>query len=207
MKVHRLLWLVPVLGLAAFMLWGRQTSAAGPDIGAVAPAFKLKNVDGTEKSLSDYASAKAVVVVFTCNHCPFAQKYEPRLIQLQKDFAAQGVQFLLINANDPVKYPADNFAAMQTRAAEKSYPFPYLWDETQAIAKAYGANRTPETYLLNPADMTVVYKGRIDDNTEPDQVKVYDLRDAISALLAGTPDKIVNRVTKAFGCTIKWKEG
>jgi peroxiredoxin len=199
--------MVPVIAGPVVLLTSRNAPAAGPEIGAVAPAFTLKNVDGTEKSLADYADSKAVVVVFTCNHCPFAQKYEPRLITMQNDYAERGVRFVLINSNDPVKQPLDSYAEMKKRATAKSYPFPYLWDETQEIARAYGANRTPEIYLLNPADMTVLYKGRIDDNTEPGQVKKHDLRDALDALLAGTPEKIEPKITKAFGCTIKWKEG
>ncbi|MBI5058611.1 thioredoxin family protein [candidate division KSB1 bacterium] len=183
-----------------------RTFAAGPEPGAVAPAFSLKNVDEKTVSLTDLAEAKAVVVVFTCNHCPFSQAYEPRLIQLQQDYADKGVKFILINPNDPKKQPEDSFEKMQKRATDKKYPFPYLYDSTQQIAKAYGANRTPEAYLLFPPEMTVQYRGRIDDNTEPGQVKKRDLKDALDLLLAGSPDQITTRVTKAFGCTIKWKE-
>lgn len=201
-----ILWLIPIIA-AISLLSGRSSRAAGPDIGSIAPDFELTNVNDSKVGLSSLADAKAVVVVFTCNHCPFAQKYEPRLIKLQQDFADKGVKFVLVNSNDAVKYPADNFAAMKKRSAEKSYPFPYLWDETQTVAKAYAASRTPEVFLLNPADRRVLYKGRIDDNTEVDQVKKHDLRDALNAVLAGKPDQIEPKVTKAFGCTIKWKEG
>ena len=180
--------------------------AAGPEPGTAAPAFALQNVDGKTVSLADFADAKAIVVVFTCNHCPFSQAYEPRLIQMQKDYADKGVKLVLINPNDPKKQPEDSFEKMKKRAADKSYPFPYLYDSTQEIAKAYGAFRTPEVYLLSPADMTVQYRGRIDDNTEVKSVKKRDLRDALELLLAGTPDQIAERSTKAFGCTIKWKD-
>jgi peroxiredoxin len=192
--------------LTALMMLTANAFAAGPEPGSAAPTFSLKNIDDKNVALSDFADAKAIVVVFTCNHCPFAQAYEPRLIQMQKDYADKGVKFVLINPNDPKKQPDDSFDKMKKRAAEKSYPFPYLYDATQEIAKAYGAFRTPEVYLISPAGMKVEYRGRIDDNTDLAQVKKRDLKDAIDAMLAGTPDKIAERSTKAFGCTIKWKD-
>ncbi len=191
--------------MAVMSVFALSAQAAGPNPGDAAPPFTLKNVDEKMVGLSDYADKKAIVVVFTCNHCPFAKAYEQRLIDLQKEYADDGIQFVLINPNDPKKQPEDSFAKMQKRAAERSYPFPYVYDETQAIAKAYGAARTPEVYLVSP-ESKVVYRGRIDDNTELAQVKKRDLKDALDLFLAGTPDKITEKSTKAFGCTIKWRE-
>ena len=193
-----------VLILAGVLLVTTLSSAqSGPNPGSAAPSFTLKNVSGEMVSLSDYASSKAVVVVITCNHCPYAQAYQDRLIALQKDYGDKGVQFVLINPNDDKKQPQDSYDNMQKRAREKNYPFPYLHDASQEIAKAYGATRTPEAYLI--VNNKVVYRGRIDDNTEVAQVKQSDLRNAIEMVLAGTPDQINPSSTKAFGCTIKWR--
>ncbi|MBU1637064.1 thioredoxin family protein [bacterium] len=189
-------------------------AACGPEghsetltIGASAPAFSLKNVDEAVVSLADYSDCHVVCIVFTCNHCPFAKAYEDRLIQLQKAYDKDDVQFILINPNDPTIKPEDSFPNMQKRAAEKHYPFPYLIDETQDIAKAYGAFRTPEVYLFD-AGRKLVYHGLIDNSTEEKEVqedKRY-LKLAIDHLLAGTPEQIDPKDTKAFGCTIKWKK-
>ena len=193
-----------ILVLAGIIGVTALTSAqSGPAPGSAAPAFTLKSVDGKMVSLSDYASKSAVVVVITCNHCPYAQAYQNRLIALQKEYADRGVQFLLINPNDTKKQPQDSYENMQKRATEKGYPFPYLHDESQQIAKAYGASRTPEAYLI--VNNKVVYRGRIDDNTEEAQVKQRDLKNALDMVVAGTPDQINPASTKAFGCTIKWK--
>jgi peroxiredoxin len=173
-------------------------------VGSKAPSFSLKNVDGTTVSLSDFADKEAVVVVFTCNTCPFAMAYQDRLIALQNDYAAKGVQFVLISSNDIKIKPDDSYEKMQIRAKEKNYPFPYLYDETQVIAKAYGASRTPEAFLLDKTQ-TAIYTGRIDDNTEAKQVTQHDLKNAIDLLLAGQAAEINPKATKAFGCTIKWK--
>ena len=176
-------------------------------IGADAPAFSLKNVDGKPVALADYADTPAVCAVFTCNHCPFAKAYENRLILLHNECASSGVQLILINPNDPKVKPEDSFENMQRLASEKNYPFPYLVDETQETAKAYGASRTPEVFLFD-ANRKLVYHGLIDNSTEEKEVqedKNY-LKLAIEHLLAGTPDSIDPADTKAFGCTIKWKK-
>lgn len=181
-------------------------SAAEPAlaVGKALPEFQLKNIDGTMIAAGDYRDKRALVVIFSCNHCPYAIAYQDRLIRLQNEYGPQGVQFVLINPNDAKKQPQDSFENMQKRAKEKSYPFPYLHDETQAIARAYGASRTPEAYVFGP-DRKLVYHGRVDDNTEEKQVRSRDLKDALEMVLAGTPAKIKAPETKAFGCTIKWK--
>jgi peroxiredoxin len=179
----------------------------GYAVGDTAIDFKLKNVDGKFVSLADYKKAKGYIVVFTCNHCPFAQAYEQRIIDLHKTYAAKGFPVVAINPNDKDRSPEDSYENMKTRAKDKKYPFVYLHDETQEIAKAYGATRTPHVYLLQKTDAgnKVTYIGAIDDNSEePKDVKEKYLANAIDALLAGKP--IENNSTKAIGCGIKWKK-
>jgi peroxiredoxin len=170
-------------------------------IGAAAIPFDLPGVDGRQHGLAQFADKPVLVVVFTCNHCPYAQAWEGRLIQLQRDYAERGVAFVAINANDPVKYPGDNFEAMQERARTYEYPYPYLQDQPQTTARAYGAERTPEVFVFDAA-RRLVYHGAPDDNREADQVGQHYLRDAIEAALASQPAPVAE--TPAVGCTIKW---
>lgn len=165
--------------------------------------FALPATDGTTYRPEDFAGAPVFGVIFHCNHCPYAQAWEDRLIAVQRNYAGRGVRLVLINANDPVKYPADDFPHMKARAEEKGYPFPYLFDETQETARAYGATRTPEVFLFDRAG-TLRYHGAPDDNYEdPQAVQHQYLRDAIDALLSGaTP---ATSETKVVGCTIKWR--
>lgn len=173
------------------------------EIGQRAPDFSLPAVDGKDYTLNSFKDKKAVVVVFTCNHCPYAQAYEDRLVAIQKDFAAKGVQLVAINPNDSAGYPEDGFENMIKRAKKKEFNFPYLRDESQRSARAYGAEYTPEVFVLN-AKLEVRYIGRIDDNWQhPEKIRTHDLRDAIDAILAHR--KVANPVTHAIGCTIKWK--
>jgi peroxiredoxin len=172
-------------------------------IGETAPEFCLRGVDGKTYSYSDAAGDKATVIMFWCNHCPYVIPNQERVIAMQAELMAQGVRFAAICANDAVAYPGDGYEAMQQRAAEKGYNFPYLHDATQAAARAYGAQRTPEVFLFD-AVRKMRYHGRIDDNHEDVRAaKSHDLRNAIAAVLAGAlPDPAE---TGAFGCTIKWK--
>ncbi len=173
------------------------------EIGQRTPDFSLPGVDGKDYSLGQYKDKKVLVVVFTCNHCPYAQAYEDRLLSLQRDYADKGVQFIAINSNDSAGYPEDDFDNMVRRAQKKLFTFPYLRDENQRIARAFGAEYTPEAFVLN-SKLEVRYIGRIDDNWQnPDKVKLHDLRDALNAVLAHK--KLDNPVTHAIGCTIKWK--
>jgi peroxiredoxin len=166
------------------------------------PAFSLKGVDGKQYSLKDYADKKAVAVIFTCNHCPASVKAEDRLIQLQKDYAGRGLQLIAINSNEDKNHPTDSFDHMVERAATKGFNFPYLRDETQAVATAYGAMRTPHVFLLDGAGK-VVYRGRIDDNiNDAAAVKRHDLREAIDEVLKGKPVSVPT--TEPVGCNVKW---
>ena len=195
-----LAFLLSMLGMA-FTFGGDHN---GYHVGDTARDFKLKNVDGKMVSLADSKKAKGYVVIFTCNHCPYAKAYEDRIIALHKKYAKKGFPVIAINPNDKDVAPDDSFEKMQERAKEKKFPFVYLYDENQDIAKAYGATRTPHVFLLDK-DRKVRYIGAIDDNSEePANVKEKYLESAIDALLAGKD--IAMKETKAVGCTIKWSK-
>ena len=178
----------------------------GYDIGDEAMNFNLKNIDGTYVSLSDYSDEKGVIVIFTCNHCPYAQAYEQRIIEIDKKFDPQGYPVVAINPNDPELVPEDSFENMKKRASQKDYSFPYLIDAEQKVYKAYGATRTPHVYVLENQEegFIVQYIGTIDDNyKDANKVTKTYLADALQALLKGnTPNP---RETKAIGCSIKDK--
>ena len=172
-------------------------------IGQRAPDFNLPGVDGHGYTLAAFQNKRVIVIVFTCNHCPYAQAYAARLIALQQDYTKQAVQFVAINPNDSAGYPEDSFDSMITHAKHHQLNFPYLRDESQRVAHAYGAEYTPEAYVLD-AQFQVRYIGRVDDNWQhPEKARSHDLRDAIAAVLAGQP--VENPITHAIGCTIKWK--
>jgi len=172
-------------------------------IGDSALAFELPGVDGKSHSLAGVSAGKnATAVVFTCNHCPYVLAWLDRLIAIARDYAGQGVAFVGINANDPKKYAVDDFAGMQRLASEHELPFPYLQDETQEVAAAYGAERTPEVFLFD-ADLKLRYHGAPDDNYDATQAQVPYLRNALDSALAGQEPPIAQ--TPPVGCTIKWK--
>ena len=176
-------------------------------MGDKAADFKLKNIDGKWVSLSDYEDARGYIVIFTCNHCPYAKAYEDRIISLDKKYASQGFPVIAINPNDAEAYPADSYENMQKRAEEKGFTFPYLYDEKQEVFPVYGATRTPHIFILSKEgdDMTVEYIGAIDDNYE-DASKVGRkyVEEAVDALLTGKKPEITS--TKAIGCSIKVKK-
>ncbi len=180
--------------------------AQGYKVGDMATDFKLKNVDGRTVSLADFSQAKGFIIVFTCNHCPYAQAYQDRLIALDKTYKAKGYPVIAINPNDPSLYPEDSFSEMQKRAKEKSYTFPYLFDEGQRIFPVYGATKTPTVFVLQKTDRgnVVRYIGAIDDNYEDaSAVKIPYVVNAVNDLLAGNPVTVT--FTKAIGCGIKVK--
>jgi len=199
---------IQALSVAA-MLCASTTFAEELAIGAKGPDFKLLGVDGNQHSLASIAAGKdkkpvaATVVVFTCNHCPFAKAYEPVLLDMAKHYADQSVSFVFISSNDPKIVPEDSYENMQVRAKEKEYTFPYLFDETQTIAKKYGAMVTPHVFVLDNK-LKLRYRGRVNDNKDQAQVTSNDLMSAIDALVAGKPVETAS--TKAFGCSIKWKK-
>ncbi|WP_400191903.1 thioredoxin family protein [Hymenobacter sp. B81] len=179
----------------------------GLQVGDQAADFKLKNVDGKTVSLADNKAAKGYILVFTCNTCPYAQAYEQRIIDLHRKYAGQGYPVVAINPNDPQVTPGDSFAEMQKRASSKKYPFAYLLDETQEVARTYGATRTPHVYVLQRAgaDLKVAYIGAIDNNTEDGKAATARyVEQALTELMAGRP--VSTTATKAVGCGIKWKK-
>ncbi len=182
-------------------------NAQGYNVGDVAENFELKNVDGETVSLFSYKDAtKGVIVIFTCNHCPYAIAYEDRIIELDKKFRPDGYPVIAINPNDPELAPRDSFEKMQLRSKEKGFIFPYLFDETQEVYKMYGAKRTPHVYLLKKSDekFIVSYIGTIDDNyKDASSVEKKYLENAVKALLDGKDPE--PNYTKAIGCTIKDK--
>lgn len=174
-------------------------------LGSACPEFSLEGVDGKYYALADFATAKVLVVMFLCNHCPYVQAVEDRLLKLVREFEKQGVQFVGICANDPTDYPQDSFANLKKRWKDKSYGFPYLVDEEQNVARAFQAVCTPDIFVYG-ADRKLVYRGRIDDNwQEPKKVARQELREAIQALLAGK--KPSNDQNPSMGCSIKWRKG
>ena len=170
--------------------------------GTAAPTFDLPGTDGRNHALQDLADRNVAVVVFTCNHCPYAKAWEGRLIDIAKDYEARGVGFMLVGSNDPVQYPEDSFVEMTERATARNYPFPYLFDESQAIARAYGAERTPEVFVFD-VGRELRYHGAVDDDQDEQAVTTNYLRDALDAVLAG--ETLAIGETPAVGCTIKWK--
>ena len=176
--------------------------AAAFDLRAANPHVDLAGKQ--TRSLEDYPDAELFVVVFTCNHCPYARHVEPELIRIAGDYADSGVQLLAISANDPEQYPADGFDAMSSRAAEMQYPFPYLFDETQETAEAYGAVCTPDIFVFGK-DRRLAYRGRIDE-TRPGKGSPTgtDLRSAIDAMLKGEAPS--DEQYPSVGCSIKWKQ-
>ena len=171
--------------------------------GDAAPPFRLPGVDGKTWSLESFADARALVVTFWCNHCPYVQGWEGRMLALAATYTPKGVRFVLINANDARAYPDDAFAPMVRRAAEKGYTIPYLHDASQAVAHAYGARVTPHPMVFDAA-RRLVYQGRIDDQVDrPEQVQHRYLADALDALLAGRT--IVPAERPVAGCSVKWK--
>lgn len=202
MKTVKFLALILTVGiLAAFTT---TTTEGGYKVGDIATDFSLKSTDGKMVSLKDYKSAKGFIVVFTCNHCPYAKAYEDRIIALDKKYSAQGYPVIAINPNNPAKTPDDSFEKMQERAKEKGFTFPYLFDDGQKIYPQYGATKTPHVYVLQKSGKgnMVKYIGAIDDNHE-DEAKVTKkyVEDAVNALLKGK-DPVVTE-TKAVGCSIK----
>ena len=175
----------------------------GMPIGTRAPSFELPGVDGETRSLDSFGDAELLVVVFTCNHCPYAIATEDRLISLQDDYRSKGVQLVAINPNDAMNYPDDSFDKMKERAASKGFNFPYLRDESQEVARAYDAACTPDIFVFD-RERKLVYNGRVDDNwKEPEKVTRNDLREVLDAALEGKAVDFEH--VPSMGCSIKWK--
>lgn len=200
MKTIKMLALALVLGIiSAFTL-----NSGGYQIGDVATDFSLKNVNDKMVSLKDFKDAKGFVVIFTCNHCPFAKAYEDRIIAIDKKYKSLGYPVIAINPNNPDVQKDDSFDLMKKRAKEKGFTFPYLFDDGQKIYPQYGATKTPHVYLLQKTSKgnIVKYIGAIDDNySDESAVKTKYLENAINSLLKD--EEIAVKMTKAIGCSIK----
>jgi peroxiredoxin len=178
-----------------------MTTKTGISVGDAAPSFELPDTEGNTLALED-GDAQATVVVFTCNHCPYALAWHDRILSVARDYDDRGARFLAINPNDGERYPADSYEAMQKRVRSEEWPLPYLRDESQDVARAFGAKTTPDVFLLD-AERRLRYRGAPDaDYNDPSQNASW-LREALDAVLAGrepdTPE------TDPVGCSVKWK--
>lgn len=193
-----------IVAILALVVMSFSSLPAGYKVGDKATDFKLKSVDGKMYSMADYKDAKGFIVVFTCNHCPFAVKYEDRIVALAKKYKPLGYELIAINPNDPAAQPEDSFDLMKVRAKEKGFTFPYLFDEGQKIYPQYGATKTPHVFLLDKS-LTVKYISAIDDNVDDaSAVKEHYLENAIAALEKN--QEANPSMTKAIGCSIKIKK-
>jgi peroxiredoxin len=166
------------------------------------PSFTLPGVDGSDHSLADYDEAPVLVLIQSCNHCPYVQAWEGRMIAVQRDYADRGVRLVAVNSNDVDYQPADSFELMQERARQKGFNFDYLRDDDQSLARALGSERTPEVFVFD-RDRKLVYHGAIDDNRDEGSVTQSYLRDALDAVLAGHVPALAE--TAPVGCTVKWR--
>lgn len=169
------------------------------ELGAKAPDFSLLGVDGKRYSLKDF-NKPVLVIIFSCNHCPYVQAFEDRIIAIARDYRDK-VQIVAINSNDEKAYPEDDYEHMVERAKKKGFNFPYLRDKEQTVVSAYGAVCTPHVFGFDK-DRRLRYQGRIDDSKDPKMVKSNDLRNALDDLIAGK--EVRTPLTRAFGCSIKW---
>jgi peroxiredoxin len=183
-----------------------KTASTMLPLGTTAPEFRLPNIDGTTIGLNDVATGKGLVVMFLCNHCPFVKHVAPELVRLTKDYESRGIRFVGISSNDILQYPDDAPEMMKTEAAEQGYTFPYLYDESQAVAQAYRAACTPDFFVFD-GGKRLVYRGQLDDsrpgNGKP--LNGSDMRRALDQILSGAEVSAEQR--PSIGCNIKWKRG
>jgi peroxiredoxin len=171
-------------------------------LGTTAPEFDLPGVDGRDHALAEYADADVLVLVQSCNHCPYVQAWEGRMSAIQRDYADRGVKLVAINSNDAGSHPEDSFEEMRKRAEREGFTFDYLHDEDQSVARALASQRTPEVFLFD-RDRRLVYHGAIDDSRDDSAVGTHYLRDALDAVLAGESPAVAD--TPPVGCTVKWR--
>jgi len=171
-------------------------------IGDVTPDFSLPDTEGGSWSASNSGTTPATVLVFTCNHCPYALAWQDRIADVARDYGERGVRVLAINANDAERYPRDSFEAMKDRVSREGWPMPYLHDATQEVARAYGAQVTPDVFVLD-AERRLRYRGAPDGDYEDPGQRAAWLREALDAVLAGAEPSRAE--TKPVGCSIKWK--
>lgn len=206
MKATVKVFFLLAIGLLITVFVAATVIRAGYDVGDNVSDFRLKNTDGKMVSLSDFKNGKGVIVIFDCNTCPFSKAYNERIIALNKKYSSLGFPVVAINANDPEKSPGDSFNDMIDQAKKNHYDFPYLVDETQAVARAFGATNTPHVFILKKEgdNFIVAYTGAIDNNAHnaASADKKY-VEEAVEAILHNKP--LPTTKTKAIGCGIKWK--
>jgi peroxiredoxin len=171
-------------------------------LGSTAPAFDLPGVDGERHTLDDYADAAALALVQSCNHCPYVQAWEGRMVAIQDEYGPRGFRLVAISSNDAERYPEDSFDEMRARAQREGFTFDYLYDEDQSVARSLAAERTPEVFLFD-RDRRLVYHGAIDDSRDDRAVSQNYLRDALDAVLSGEAPAVSE--TPAVGCTVKYR--
>jgi peroxiredoxin len=167
-----------------------------------APSFRLRGVDGAEHSLESYGGSDLLVLIQSCNHCPYVQAWEGRMNEIQSDYADRRVSLVAINSNDPDRYPEDSFEQMVKRATREGFEFDYLVDEHQSLARALGSERTPEVFVFD-RERRLVYHGAIDDSRDDTAVTARYLRDALDAALEGRDPPVAE--TTPVGCSVKWR--
>ncbi len=180
------------------------TFTPNPEVGRACPDFDLLAVDGFRYGLASFSKARALVVMFICNHCPYVKAVEERILTLAREYSTGEAAFVAVASNDPSDHPEDSFEGLKARWREKSYPFPYLFDETQSVAKAFDAVCTPDFFVFD-AERKLAYRGRLDDNwKDASKAKTQELKAAIDNVLAGRP--ALERQLPSMGCSIKWIE-
>ncbi len=189
---------------ATIVLAAISAKAEGLSLGSKIPdsTVKMKNVDGKDISIADVAGPKGTLVVFTCNHCPFAKAWQSRLVEIGNAYQAKGVGVIAVNPNDPTSYEEDSYAVMQERVKENGEQFPYVVDGTSNVARDFGASKTPEAFLFDK-DGKLVYHGAIDDDRDASKVTKHYLHDALDELLGGQAVQMSE--TKSVGCGIKFR--
>jgi peroxiredoxin len=182
-----------------------QTASTMLPLGTVAPDFRLPDTEGNWVSMEDYKEAPALLVIFMCNHCPFVKHIIDDLVDLLTEYRAKGLAVVAINSNDVESFPEDRPERMAELAREKEFTFPYLYDESQKVAKAYCAACTPDFFLFD-AERKLVYRGQMDDSRPGNGIPITgaDLRAALDAVLEGRP--VLTDQKPSIGCNIKWKQ-
>ena len=206
MKLRVLFFVSLVMLVVTTLVSAKRIQDQGYKVGDKIKDFNLKNVDGQYVSINGLKNNRGAIVIFTCNTCPYSKLYEDRIIALDKKYASKGYPVLAINPNDAQKHPKESFENMVKRAKAKGYTFPYMHDESQEVAKRFGATRTPHIYIIQKVgkELEVAYIGAIDNNSKGENITAFYVDDAIKSLLEGK--EIPLKHTKAIGCTIKWKK-
>lgn len=196
---------IATVTVAAAASWAGESTgglALGSKVPAAVAKTKMKNVDGKTLSIADVTGKSGTLVVFTCNHCPFAKAWEERIVELGNTYAGKGIGVVLVNANDPTMHAEDGLEGMQERAKARGMKFPYVVDGTSAVARAFGASVTPEAFLFDKSGK-LAYHGTVDDNhQDASKVQKRFLTDALDAVVAGKPPALPE--TKSLGCGIKF---